>query len=68
MKKVQFSASEEIRLYTTDELAVMFHCNKVALDRKCKAGIFPAVKLGKKWVIEEENLKEYLKTTRGEVR
>ena len=68
METILLPTSEKIRLYTTDELAVMFHCNKVALDRKCKAGIFPAIKLGKKWVIEEENLKEYLKTTRGEVR
>ncbi|MBQ8300029.1 MAG: helix-turn-helix domain-containing protein [Clostridia bacterium] len=68
METIILSTGEEIKLYTTNEIAPKLKCSKVMLDRKCKAGIFPAFKFGRNWVIEEENLKEYLKTTRGEVR
>lgn len=57
-----------IKTYTTLELEPILHCDKRVLDRKCREGIIPAFKVGRSWVIEENNLQDFIRKTRGEVR
>ena len=58
---------EEIKVYTIEEVAELLHTTRRTLYTYLKAGKLKAVKMGRKWIITEENLKEFIsKGTREE--
>ena len=57
----------EIKVYTIEEVAELLHTTRRTLYTYLKAGKLKAVKMGRKWIITEENLKEFIsKGTREE--
>lgn len=50
---------EELKLFTTDEVAEIVHCNPETIRRKCRAGLIPAKKWGREWRISR-SLIEFL--------
>ena len=54
--------SNEIRVYTTEEVAEILHVTKRTVYNYIKAGTLKAVKIGKYWRISAENLEEFIST------
>ena len=58
---------ETVKVYTLDEVAEILHTTRRTLYTYLKEGKLKAVKIGRKWIITEENLKEFIsKGTREE--
>ena len=57
----------DIKVYTIEEVAELLHTTRRTLYTYLKEGKLKAVKMGRKWLITEENLKEFIsKGTREE--
>ena len=57
----------DIKVYTIEEVAELLHTTRRTLYTYLKAGKLKAVKMGRKWLVTEENLKEFIsKGTREE--
>lgn len=54
--------SNEIRVYTTEEVAEILQVTKRTVYNYIKAGTLKAVKIGKYWRISAENLEEFIST------
>lgn len=54
--------SNEIRVYTTEEVAEILQVTKRTIYNYIKAGALKAVKIGKYWRISAENLEEFIST------
>ena len=52
---------EDIKLYTLDEVMDFLHTTRRTLYRYIKDGKFKAVKVGGRWKVTDEALKEFLK-------
>jgi len=52
--------STNLIVYTLDQAAEIIHVSKRTLFNYIKAGIFPAVKVGKSWLITEEKLRDFV--------
>ena len=51
---------EPIRVYTLDEVAEVLKITRRTLYTYLKAGKLKAVRMGRKWIVSEENLKTFL--------
>lgn len=51
---------ENMKFYTSDEVAELLQISKVTVQRKLASGEIKGYKLEKQWRIEEKDLKEYL--------
>jgi excisionase family DNA binding protein len=51
----------EVRLFSVKELAEKFDMHPVTIRRYLEAGIIQGKKLGRKWFVSEETLREYFK-------
>lgn len=51
---------EEIKVYTIEEIAKLLHTTRRTLYTYLKAGKLKAVRMGRKWIVSEENLKAFL--------
>lgn len=57
----------DIKVYTIEEVGELLHVTRRTLYTYLKEGKLKAVKVGRKWIVTEENLKEFIsKGTRGE--
>ena len=54
--------SNEIRVYTTEEVAEILQVTKRTVYNYIKTGALKAVKIGKYWRISAENLEEFIST------
>lgn len=53
--------SEEIRVYTVPELAKLFQLTPASVRRYLKEGRLKGRKVGTKWLVSEESIREFLK-------
>lgn len=51
--------------YTTVEVAAICRVTEWTVREWCKAGTIPATKAGRKWLIPESSLKQYLEKKHG---
>lgn len=49
-----------LTVYTLNQAAEIIHVSKRTLFNYIKAGTFPAVKVGKSWLITEEKLRDFV--------
>ena len=52
-------------LYTVKELAEILKVNRVTIQRWCKTGEIPAVKIGKSYRIEKKDFENWYKSKKG---
>jgi len=53
-------------LYTVKELAEILKVNRVTVQRWCKTGEIPAVKIGKSYRVEKKDFENWYKSKKGE--
>lgn len=51
---------DTVKVYTLDEVAEILHTTRRTLYTYLKEGKLKAVKIGRKWIITEENLKDFI--------